>query len=210
VPPAGVLIERLEGAPQLVPTHFHGPLSEALGGVVLGRNILVGGLQGSGKSTLCAELVAAMAGALREEAYWLDAEMSRGLVAGLFPRTRSPVCNVRRIPRKGDDALSKPISWRTALAAVPLSAAAIVFDSLQRWAPKKADQTELLEAIAGLKTTVFVISHSNKKGEIAGSNSNQHDTDATAIVSPAQILVSKSRWVPTPRVVSRPPLVHAG
>lgn len=202
--PKGVVVEAIEGAAPLVPVAFGGALSDALDGVVLGRTVLVGGLQGAGKSTLAAELASRMAAKLHGLAYWLDAEMSMQLVAALFARTGSSTANVRRVPKKPDATSSRAISWREALAAVPPDAAVVVVDSIQRWAPRASDQTALLDAIAMLAPTVLAISHANKKGEIAGSNANQHDADAICVVSPTQIVTTKSRWTPTPRVVQRP------
>src|SRR4051794_38201018 len=160
--PEGVLVETLAGAAPLVARRFSCPLSEALGGVVLGRTILVGGLQGAGKSTLCAELAAQMAHALDGLAYWLDAEMSRQLVAALFERTNSRTDRIRRIPMKPDGGGTRLIRWTEALRAVPPDAAVIVIDSIQRWAPRMVDQTALLNAITIAKPTVLAISHANK------------------------------------------------
>src|SRR5690242_11371213 len=72
VPPRGIVVDCLEeeGSP-LKPKHFPAPLSEALGGIVLGRIILVGGPPGVGKSTECARLVAKMAERLDSYAFWL-------------------------------------------------------------------------------------------------------------------------------------------
>lgn len=202
--PDGVVVESIDATSPLVPVAFGGVLDDALDGVVLGRVVLVGGLQGAGKSTLCAELASRMAAKLRGLAYWLDAEMSAPLVAALFARTSSSTGNVRRVPKKPDAASARSIDWRDALAAVPPDAAVVVIDSIQRWAPRASDQTALLDAMAMLTPTVLAISHANKKGEIAGSNANQHDADAICVVSPSRIVTTKSRWTPTPRVVQRP------
>src|SRR3954451_12228137 len=75
--PPGITIESLEhGAPALRPVSFPAILSQALGGVVLGLKMLVGGVPGAGKSTLCAELAAQIAEKLDGEAYWLDGEQN--------------------------------------------------------------------------------------------------------------------------------------
>jgi predicted ATP-dependent serine protease len=180
-------------------------LSEALGGLVLGSTVIVGGLQGAGKSTLCAELAAVMARDLEGLAYWLDAEMTRALLADVFRRTGSPLDRIRRIARRPDpeEPTPRPIGWRDALRAVPADAVVVVVDSIQRWAHGYKEQTALLDAIAKLSPTVLAISHSTKRGEIAGPNAHQHDGDAVVTVKTTEIVATKSRWVPTPRIVQR-------
>jgi len=41
-----------------------------------------------------------------------------------------------------------------------------------------------------------------KQGQIAGSNANQHDTDAVVTVTPTTITTTKSRWTPCPAYYS--------
>src|SRR5262249_35340038 len=141
--PIGVRVQGLDGAPVLKPRPFAGPLAEALGGIVLGKTILVGGGPGAGKSTVCAELATHMARELDGLAYWLDAEMTRPLVAAIFARTGSSIDRIRRIPRRPDPEegdTGRKIHWRDALRAVPPDAVVVVIDSIQRWAPRLREQ----------------------------------------------------------------------
>jgi len=80
----------------------------------------------------------------------------------------------------------------------------IVIDSLQRWARGFAEQTELLDAMSGLAPTVLVVSHFNKAGRFAGPVGNEYDVDATVIVEPDRVKVTKCRWALCPRSVKRP------
>jgi predicted ATP-dependent serine protease len=182
---------------------FHSELSTALGGLVLGLDVLISGTQGAGKSTLCAELAARMAQDLDGLSYWLDAEQNKDLVAALFARSGSPMNRIGLISRHSEDRSMRPLTWREAFARVPRDAVVAVVDSLQRWAPRAADQTELLAFIRPLPFTVLVISHATKSGQVSGRNENQHDTDAVAFVKQTEICVTKCRWTPTPRSIPR-------
>lgn len=199
--PPGIVVESLEeaGTP-LRPTHFPALLSEALGGIVLGRKVLVGGAPGAGKSTLCAELASQIAAKLDKLGYWLDAEQNRDLVRELFPRTGSSSHLIRLVSKiRGGNK----VGWREALQAVPRDAGVVVIDSLQRWARSYAEQTTLLEALATISPTVLVVSHFNKAGQFAGPIGNEYDVDATAIVRPKSVEVAKCRWSLCPRSVQR-------
>lgn len=204
--PVGIVVAPVHNAPPLEVRPFRGSLAQVMGGgVVLGSRTLVSGKKGSGKSTVCAELGAAMAAELGGWLYWLDAEQDRALVGALFPRTSSPSNRVRWVGR--DPQAPRSISWRDALAVVGSDAAVVVVDSLQRWAYSDAAQTELLEALKTLPVTSLVISHANKKGEASGKSGNQHDCDATVTVKRAGkgtkvvLLCDKCRWSPTPQKV---------
>ncbi|UQA58595.1 hypothetical protein [Polyangium aurulentum] len=202
-PPPGIVIESLDGqGTPLRPTHFPALLSQALGGVVLGLKVLVGGVPGAGKSTLCAELAAQIAERLDGIGYWLDAEQNKDLVRELFPRTSSSPARIRLVSRRGVQGMK--VGWREALQAVPPDAAVIVVDSLQRWARSLAEQTTLLEAVAAMVPTALVVSHFNKAGQFAGPIGNEYDVDATAIVRPKHVEVTKCRWSLCPRVLQRP------
>lgn len=200
--PPGIVVESLEesGKP-LRPTHFKALLSQALGGIVLGRKVLVGGSPGAGKSTLCAELASQIANKVDKFGYWLDSEQNRDLVRELFPRTGSSSYNIRLVSK---EKVNDKAGWREALKAVPPDAGVIVIDSLQRWARTYAEQTTLLELIATLSPTVLVVSHFNKAGQFAGPIGNEYDVDATAIVRHKSVEVTKCRWTPCPRFVERP------
>ncbi|WP_170229964.1 AAA family ATPase [Polyangium fumosum] len=200
--PLGIVVESLDGDRSLRPTEFPALLSKALGGVVLGLKVLVGGAPGAGKSTLCAELASQIAENLDGLGYWLDAEQNRDLVRELFPRTGSSARNIRLVSRiRGNKC---KVGWREALQAVPRDAAVVVVDSLQRWGRSYTEQTALLDEVATLTPTVLVVSHFNKAGQFAGPMGNEYDADATAIVRTTSVEVTKCRWSPCPRTVSRP------
>lgn len=200
--PPGITIESLtHGAPALRPVHFPAILSQALGGVVLGLKMLIGGVPGAGKSTLCAELAAQVAEKLDGEAYWLDGEQNKQLVAELFARTNSPLNRIKLLSRRGGKG--KNVDWRLALKAVPPDASIMVIDSLQRWAGSMLQQTAMLEEIATMPQTALVVSHFNKAGRFAGRFGNEYDVDATVIVRPKAVEVTKCRWTLCPRVVPR-------
>ncbi|HRI72521.1 MAG TPA: hypothetical protein PK156_50140, partial [Polyangium sp.] len=130
--PPGIEIESLDhNTKPLRPVHFQAILSQALGGVVLGLKMLVGGVPGAGKSTLCAELAAQIAEKLDGEGYWLDGEQNKQLVSELFGRTNSPMNRMKLVSRQGKKGAK--VDWRNALKAVPTDASIMVIDSLQRW-----------------------------------------------------------------------------
>jgi len=200
--PPGITIESLEhGTKALRPVHFPALLSQALGGVVLGLKMLVGGAPGAGKSTLCAELAAQVAEKLDGEAYWLDGEQNKQLVSELFGRTNSPLDRMKLVSRRR--LKGTRVDWRSALKAVPPDASIMVIDSLQRWAGSMLEQTAMLEEISAMPQTALVVSHFNKAGQFAGRIGNEYDVDATVIVHPKAIEVTKCRWTLCPRVVPR-------
>jgi len=197
-------VRSLRGAARGDVRDFGGPLSDVLGGVELGRKILVGGQKGVGKSTVVAELAARMGEALRGAIYWLDREMDVAQVKALFLRSGSLTERVRWVGPDPDVPTDRPVLWRDALPAIGNDAAVVVVDSLQRWTASDKDRTDLLSAIKKLPCTVVVISHANKKGEVEGRSADQHDCDAVVIVKKRKILADKCRWTPTPREVRRP------
>lgn len=197
LPKSGIRFETLESGQSLRPKVYRAILSEALGGVVLGFKILVGGKPGAGKSTLAAELSAEMALKLNAIAFWLDAEQNTDVVRELFLRTNSSPDRVVRVSK------TNGAGWREAFASVPKDAAVMVVDSLQRWAPQYREQTALLEALKDVAPTAIVISHFNKAGRFAGPVGNEYDVDATVIVSEKRVDVTKCRWSRCPRGVKR-------
>lgn len=197
-------VRPLVGAARGDVREFGGPLSEVLGGIEIGRKILVGGLKGVGKSTVVAELAARMGQALGGAVYWLDREMDVSQVKALFLRTGSPTDRVRWVGPDPDAPVDKPVLWREVMPVIGSDAAVIVVDSLQRWTSSDADRTAFLGALRKLPTTVIVISHANKQGEIAGRSQDQHDVDAVVLVKKRKLLADKCRWTPTPREARRP------
>lgn len=197
LPRPGIRFETLDGGNSLRPRYYRAILSAALGGVVIGSRILVGGKPGAGKSTLAAELAAEMANKLNGLTFWLDAEQSTELVAELFPRTNSAPDRVIRVSK------TNGAGWRDAIASVPNDASLLVIDSLQRWAPQYREQAALLEALTEVHPTSMVISHFNKAGRFAGPVGNEYDVDATVIVTEKRVDVTKCRWSRCPRGVKR-------
>jgi predicted ATP-dependent serine protease len=197
-PVEGIRFETLEGGQSLRPRPYRALLSEALGGIVLGFKILVGGKPGVGKSTLAAELAAEMARKLNGNAFWLDAEQNTDVVRELFLRTGSSPDRIIRVSK------TNGAGWREAFRSVPKDAAVVVIDSLQRWASQYREQTALLEALNDVKPTAIVISHFNKAGRFAGPVGNEYDVDATVIVAEKRVEVTKCRWSACPRSVKRP------
>ena len=193
----------LQGAARGDVREFGCPLSEVLGGVELGRKILIGGQKGVGKSTIVAELAARMGEALGGAIYWLDREMDVAQVKALFLRTNSPTERVRWVGPDPDAPVDKPVFWREVMPVIGSDAAVIVVDSLQRWTTSDSDRTAFLSTLRKLPTTVLVISHANKQGEIAGRSADQHDVDAVVLVKKRKLLADKCRWTPTPREVKR-------
>ncbi len=193
----------LQGAARGDVREFGGPLSEVLGGVELGRKILVGGQKGVGKSTVVAELAARMGEALGGAIYWLDREMDVAQVKALFLRTGSPTERVRWVGPDPDAPTDKPVLWREVMPVIGSDAAVVVVDSLQRWTSSDSDRTAFLGTLRKLPNTVIVISHANKQGEIAGRSQDQHDVDAVVLVKKRKLLADKCRWTPTPREVKR-------
>lgn len=203
----GLVVRPLRQGPPADVRRFECPLSEALGGVEIGRTILVSGKPGVGKSTEVAALASRIAPVLRGVVYWLDREMEEAQVFELFQRSGSPTDRVRRVAPSFDGEASG--TWRDALRAVGEDAAVIVVDSLQRWAARDVEQTELLETLKRGKVTALVVSHTNKAGQAAGRMGNQHDVDAEVMVKKRKFVSSKCRWTPTPRVTARQPFVQA-
>ncbi|HMY17893.1 MAG TPA: hypothetical protein PKA58_16330 [Polyangium sp.] len=197
-PKSGIRFETLERGHSLRPRQYRAPLAQALGGIVHGYKILVGGIPGAGKSTLAAEIAAEMAADLKGLAFWLDAEQNTDVVRELFLRTNSSPDRVVRVSK------TNGAGWREAFASVPKDAAVMVVDSLQRWAPQYREQTALLEALNDIAPTAIVISHFNKAGRFAGPVGNEYDVDATVIISEKRIDVTKCRWSRCPRYVERP------
>jgi predicted ATP-dependent serine protease len=198
LPKAGIRFDTLESGQSLRPRPYRAVLSEALGGIVIGYKILVGGKPGVGKSTLAAELAAEMAKNLNAIAFWLDAEQNTDVVRELFLRTNSSPDRVVRVSK------TNGAGWREAFASVPKDGAVMVVDSLQRWAPQFREQTALLEALNDVAPTAIVVSHFNKAGRFAGPVGNEYDVDATVIVSDKRVDVTKCRWSRCPRGVKRP------
>ena len=110
-PPPGIMVESLDvgGAP-LRPVDFPAILSRALGGVVLGLKVLVGGPPGAGKSTLSAELASQIAEKLDGEGYWLDGEQNKDIGRELFPRTNSSPHRINLVIRRAAKWIK--VGWR--------------------------------------------------------------------------------------------------
>ncbi len=202
----GISVRRLDPGEELRPIRFDSQLSEALDGICIGLSVLIAGLPGAGKSTLVAELAAAMANKLDGVIWWVDREqVSHALIAACFARTNSPMHRVQVVgPTMG--ATISNAGWREALAAVEDDPKSIlVCDSLQTWGDhRETEMRALLGALRSMRCTSLIISHSNQEGDPFGATTNQHGTDAVAIVTPTRIEVpEKCRWAKTPRSFAR-------
>ena len=77
-------------------------------------------------------------------------------------------------------------------------------EEIRLWARNFVEQTELLDYVTNLRPTVLVVSHFNKAGRFAGPVGNEYDADATVIVKPNRVEVTKCRWSLCPRSIARP------
>lgn len=169
--------------------------------------MLISGKAGGGKSTWVYELAWQIAKARGRWAHWLDREMDRNEVVVLAERLGLDISGMLYI---GEDDQGTAPRWEDALSMIR-EPAAIVVDSLQKWASSEADQIRLMEALKCWKARgvpTLVISHSAKDGigDASGRALKQYDADATVIVErgkrAVRIVVQKARWGgPTPRVV---------
>ena len=103
-------------------------LARVLGGVRAKGTILLAGEAGAGKSTVAAELAAAVAEERGGKAYWLDRDQqAHDLIADLFTRVDASMDRVVLVEER--DPLEEgyePLDWRSALAHVPSEAACLV------------------------------------------------------------------------------------
>jgi hypothetical protein len=103
-------------------------LARVLGGVRAHGTILLAGEAGAGKSTVAAELAAAVAEARGGLSYWLDRDQqAHDLIATLFTRINESMDRVVLVEERdpGEEGY-EPLDWRGALAHVPDEAACVV------------------------------------------------------------------------------------
>ncbi len=128
--------------------HDASELARVLGGVRATGTILLAGEAGAGKSTVAAELAAAVAEAHDGQTYWLDRDQqAHDLIADLFTRVDASMNRVVLVKER--DPLEEgyePLDWRSALADVPGDAACAVWDSLETWSDSYAEQADLARA----------------------------------------------------------------
>jgi hypothetical protein len=177
---------------------YKAELAEATDGIMAGGVVLLGGEAGAGKSTLAAELGAAVAEALGGLLWWLDRDQGDpALLHETFRRTRSSTARLR-VPRERDpeDPAWRPFTWRTVLGALGADAAVVVVDSLETWADTEVEQLEIMRALkahaAGVK---LAIAPTNASGEIGGRRALRRASDATVNVTRTELEVLKCRWL---------------
>jgi predicted ATP-dependent serine protease len=133
-PPSARLLRLSETSERMVVHQYEvSELARVLHGIRRGGTIILAGEAGAGKSTVAAELAAAVAEKHRRLAYWLDRDQqAHDLIAALFSRVHARMDRIvlvdERDPReKGYE----PLTWTSALAHVPADAACVVIDSLE-------------------------------------------------------------------------------
>jgi predicted ATP-dependent serine protease len=174
-------------------------LARVLRGIREGGTVILAGEAGAGKSTVAAELAAAVADALSGLSYWLDRDQqAHDLIAALFTRVDASMDDVvlveERDPREPG---YEPLTWAGALAQVPRDAACVVIDSLETWASTYAEQAALARAVAGHNATVkLILAGTNAAGEIEGVARLRRVGDAVVVLEADAWLVRKCRWLP--------------
>ncbi len=174
-------------------------LARVLGGVRAQGTILLAGEAGAGKSTVAAELAAAVAEARGGLSYWLDRDQqAHDLIADLFTRVNASMDRVvlveERDPREEG---YEPLDWRSALAHVPGEAACAVWDSLETWAGSYAEQADLARAVSAHGAAVkLILCGTNAAGDVEGLARLRRAGDAVVVLDAEGWLVKKCRWLP--------------
>jgi energy-coupling factor transporter ATP-binding protein EcfA2 len=174
-------------------------LARVLHGIRPGSTILLAGEAGVGKSTVAAELAAAVAEARSGLAYWLDRDQqAHDLIAALFSRTASPIDRVVLVEeRDPNDPDYEPLTWATACEQVPADAACLVIDSLETWANTYAEQVAFARAVYRHRASVkLVLAGTNAAGEVEGLARLRRVGDALVVLDASSWLVLKCRWLP--------------
>ena len=164
-----------------------------------GSTILLAGEAGVGKSTVAAELAAAVAEARRGLSYWLDRDQqAHDLIAALFSRTASPIDRVVLVEEcDPKDPDYEPLTWATALKQVPADAACLVVDSLETWANTYAEQFDFARAVYIHRASVkIVLAGTNAAGDVEGLARLHRVGEALVVLEASWWLVRKCRWLP--------------
>ncbi|MEP7124285.1 MAG: hypothetical protein ABJE95_25380 [Byssovorax sp.] len=174
-------------------------LARVLGGVRAQGTILLAGEAGAGKSTVAAELAAAVAEERGGLSYWLDRDQqAHDLIATLFTRVNASMDRIvlveERDPREEG---YEPLDWRSALAHVPGEAACVVWDSLETWAGSYGEQADLARAVSAHGAAVkLILCGTNAAGDVEGLARLRRAGDAVLVLDAEGWLVKKCRWLP--------------
>ena len=97
-------------------------LARVLHGVREGGTIILAGEAGAGKSTIAAELAAAVAEARNGLSYWLDRDQqAHDLIAALFSRVDASMDDIVLVEERDPSELDyEPLTWSNALEHVCL------------------------------------------------------------------------------------------
>ena len=178
---------------------YDAELARVLHGIRPGSTILLAGEAGVGKSTVAAELAAAVAEARRGLSYWLDRDQqAHDLIAALFSRTASPIDRVVLVEEcDPKDPDYEPLTWATALKQVPAEAACLVVDSLETWANTYAEQFDFARAVYIHRASVkLVLAGTNAAGDVEGLARLHRVGEALVVLEASWWLVRKCRWLP--------------
>ena len=174
-------------------------LARVLHGIREAGTIILAGEAGAGKSTVAAELAAAVAEARNGLSYWLDRDQqAHDLIAALFSRVYAPMDRVVLVEERDPSDLDyEPLTWGSALAQVPGDAACVVIDSLETWASTYGEQAALARAVAAHDATVkLVLAGTNATGDVEGIARLRRVGDAVVVLDAHSWLVRKCRWLP--------------
>lgn len=174
-------------------------LARVLRGIREGGTVILAGEAGAGKSTVAAELAAAVAEAHDGLSYWLDRDQqAHDLIAALFSRSQAPIDRVVLLEeRDPDEPGYEPLTWATALAQVPGDAACVVIDSLETWASTYAEQAAFARAVSGHDALVkLVLAGTNAAGDVEGVARLRRVGDAVVVLDASTWFVRKCRWLP--------------
>jgi predicted ATP-dependent serine protease len=174
-------------------------LARVLHGIREGGTIILAGEAGAGKSTIAAELAAAVAEARDGLSYWLDRDQqAHDLIAALFSRVDAPMDSIVLVEERDPSELDyEPLTWGNALEQVPDDAACIVIDSLETWASTYSEQAALTRAVAAHDATVkLVLAGTNAAGDVEGIARLRRVGDAVIVLDAQTWFVRKCRWLP--------------
>jgi hypothetical protein len=174
-------------------------LARVLGGVRAHGTILLAGEAGAGKSTVAAELAAAVAEERGGLSYWLDRDQqAHDLIATLFTRVHASMDRVVLVEERdpGEEGYES-LDWRGALAHVPGEAACVVWDSLETWAGSYGEQADLARAVSAHGAAVkLILCGTNAAGDVEGLARLRRAGDAVLVLDAEGWLVKKCRWLP--------------